>query len=215
MNSDDGSDPKADGGTEMASNDWEVDVESSSEGGEQTAAGGDAPDAQAADFQPPTGGSSDEASIDPYQPPESEIDPERGDGGVVRSDVEIFSSGGVGVATLLGGPLAAVGLLTYNFHEVGWEERVAPTLVVGLLACALIFGLGLYLPTGMSGLGLGGLAAAVVLAKKFNGEIREKLSGEPAEKSNWTAAGIGCLSLVGTFVIFFVGGFMYALIVGT
>lgn len=141
----------------------------------------------------------DDAEDSPYAPPDASVREERA-GDDRGSSPSIYSPAGVAIGTFLGGPVGATVLLYLNFSRLGWDTRARNTLALGVLATLCAFGLATVLPSGGgTGLTVGWVVAAIWIARHYQNEVEEKY-GRVAHLSNWNAAGIGCLSMLGAVV---------------
>jgi hypothetical protein len=170
------------------------------------------------DFQPPESGESpqmkEKVEDSPYEPPDSPVGESPGAGGT-HGPTKIFTPGGVGVGTFLGGPIAATVLMAMNFGRVGWEARQRNTVIIGILATLVVFAIAFALPAnGGTGLAIVWVAIAVYTAKQYQPALQEELGADFREASNWKAAGIGCVSFIAMIVVGFVGGFLFYAAVG-
>lgn len=119
---------------------------------------------------------------------------------------KFFSPQGIALATLLGGPLAAVGLLVYNCKQAGLNDQLSRVAAGGLAATFLAFGLVIAAPSSflpVAGISIGG---GMYYAKRLQSKIATRLDAPPRTYSDLGAAGAGCLFFFVSMAFFCVAG---------
>lgn len=160
--------------------------------------------------EPEVDETSDADDLSPYEPPESAVTDEgEGDDDLNEYGAPaVYSPSGISVGTFLGGPVAATILFYLNFSKLGWDDHARSTLAIGGVATAFAFTLGFMLPGNAgSGLTLVWVATAFFTARHYQQQLESRYGTIP-HISNWNAAGIGCLALLGVMAFFFVVFFM-------
>jgi hypothetical protein len=127
---------------------------------------------------------------------------------------QLYSQGAIGIATFVGGPLAAGVLVRRNYINLGNDQYGKHALSIGIISTLLIFGLLFSVPEHIVDKIPNFVIPAVYTA--IISFVVEKLQGEDLKKhkdsngvfySGWKAAGVGfvCMIILG------VGIFGYAL----
>lgn len=119
----------------------------------------------------------------------------------------LYPPNAVALATFLGAPIGGAVILAKNYRRLGRPSAARQALLWGLLATAALIALGFAI-AGRSPAILVALLPVVImaqLAKVLQGEAfeRHKQAGGHVA-SLWKAAGIGLVSLAGTFAVIFV-----------
>lgn len=120
----------------------------------------------------------------PYQPP-SEAS--------TATERPLYDINQIGVATFLGSPLAGAIVMALNYRRLA-PEKVVPTIVMGVIASAAVFGLAFALPEDFPNIVLPAayLAAVVGIASKTQGAaIKQAVAAGEPKASGWRSAGIG------------------------
>jgi hypothetical protein len=113
----------------------------------------------------------------------------------------LYDPTAIGIATFLGTPLAGSALMALNYKNLEKPKLAVWTVVIGIVATALLLVIAFILPDNFpgTGLSLGALLATVVVAKKSQGsliEAHQQAGGKMG--SRWVGAGVGlaCLAIV-------------------
>lgn len=123
---------------------------------------------------------------------------------------KIFSPQGIGIATLLGGPLAAVGLLAYNCRQVGWQDRMKTILGTGLVGSGLAYGLVVAAPSSFLPIAGASIGGAMYYANQLQSELVTRADIPPVNYSDLGAAGAGCLFSMVSMALFCFAGIVVA-----
>jgi hypothetical protein len=130
--------------------------------------------------------------------------------GQPKKDIKLYTTGWVGFATYVGGPLAGAFLMSKNFKELGQEDHAANTLKIGVVATLLIFGGLVLVPEAVLDKLPNSLLPIVYTAViyKFMVQYQEKdiekhLKEKGAKQSGWKATGIAILALLISMAYFF------------
>jgi hypothetical protein len=136
----------------------------------------------------------------PFQTPQAELQSTT----ITRSP--LYSIAGIGVATFIGTPLAGAWLLAHNLQLLGKADRVA--LVWGLSVVLLLVTLVLafVLPESVPAMpfAIAQLMAMIMLAKNLvEADLKQHAEAGGAVLSNWRAAGIGLMFIIGLAALMF------------
>jgi len=105
----------------------------------------------------------------------------------------------VGIATFLGSPLAGVGIIALNYKRLGEKRKAWLTILIGVMATAVLLTIAMLLPEGpwATGLGIGALMATVKTARALQGPALEDHTQRGGRiGSRWMAAGMGLLGIL-------------------
>jgi len=121
-------------------------------------------------------------------------------------EIRLYTPQHVAGATFLGGPLAGFLLMATNYRRMGHSDAAIGSVLVGLLATAVLAMIGILMPGLPSGTGtlicIASIFLMSTLAKNMQGEDVEahvQRGGKTA--SVWIALGIGLLVLAAEFVV--------------
>lgn len=123
---------------------------------------------------------------------------------------KLFSYFGIDLATFLGGPAAAAVVLWENLNTLGQKSLGKIILIGGIAFQFALFGFLISLPdptleeipTFLIPF-LSSILAHLVAYFLMNKELEAQKEKKDSQRSNWRAAGIGLLTGLGTFLIFF------------
>ncbi|VXC99600.1 conserved membrane hypothetical protein [Pseudomonas sp. 8Z] len=138
----------------------------------------------------------------PFQTPQAEL--QQADAGV--SQQPLYRIAAIGVGTFLGTPLAGAWMLAHNLQLLGKAHQVAMVWGVAVALFVLTIASGFVLPEEVPAMpfAIAQLVAMVMLAKHLSGAeiLRHDLAGG-AFLSNWRAAGVAILFLIGAVALLF------------
>ena len=117
---------------------------------------------------------------------------------------ELHSVKAIALATFIGSIFAGAVLLAVNFRRLGKGGMVVPTILAGLVALAIVIGIGFALPVGTPGMifVIAQIGLARLVATKTQGEAlkqHESRGGKIA--SAWKSAGVGAICFVGVLAL--------------
>lgn len=121
-------------------------------------------------------------------------------------DYKLFDANSVGLATLLGSPIAGSILMALNYRRLKKPEWGASAAVLGLLLTGLLVVAGYFIPQSASaGISIGVIFAMRAMARTVQGcDIEEHVREGGRKGSAWAAAGIGfSVSLLAGVIIFY------------
>lgn len=120
-----------------------------------------------------------------------------------HQNVKLYTTGWIGFATYVGGPLAATYLISKNFDYLGKKEYARTSLIIGLIFTLLLFGALPFIPENVMDrvpnylIPIAYTAIAYYLVGKYQEkEIQDHLKGNGARQSGWKVTGIAILSLI-------------------
>lgn len=126
---------------------------------------------------------------------------------VRTKDIKLYSQRSIGIATFLGGPLAAGYLIGENYRNLEELDNGKRALIIGLVATVLLF-VGIYsvpesimekVPNQIIPLAYTGLIYLIV--EKIHGTtLNQHKENGSAFYSGWRAAGVGAVSMAILFV---------------
>jgi hypothetical protein len=135
------------------------------------------------------------------------------DGALPGPAVALYTPNQVALAAFLGTALGGAIVLALNERRLGRQQAALVSVLLGLLATAVIVGLAFLLPKNFPGAPLGLLpliALRGIAAQRQRAFVDAHIAAGGKRASSWAAAGIGLL----TVVVIFVPVFVVALIVG-
>lgn len=124
----------------------------------------------------------------------------------------LFRVSGIGLATFLGTLLAGGILLAMNERALGRPQRALPVLLLSLVAMAAMVAVPALLPEDLPAITfwLPPLVAMVLLARQLQGAaIDARIAAGLPMRSNWLAAGIAVLTMVGVSALLALALFAY------
>lgn len=136
----------------------------------------------------------------PFQPPTATLH----DSDTQIGSTRLYSLAAVGWATLLGSPLAGAFIIMKNLRSLGRTAEVAQVWMMASGAFVVLLGLGMVLPDNLS---TTGITVAQVMGMYFYAKtlfevsVRQHRERGWAFHSNWRAAGVGLLFLLGLLVV--------------
>ncbi len=115
---------------------------------------------------------------------------------------KLFDSNSVGLATLIGGPVAGSLLMAINYRRLGFMGKAIAALVIGAIVTGLAIMIGWNIPTSVTfPLALALLFATKWLAQSLQGPtVKYHLEQGGSLASRWTAfaSGLGCMAVLFT-----------------
>lgn len=124
----------------------------------------------------------------------------------------LFRVSGIGLATFLGTLLAGGILLAMNERALGRPQRALPVLLLSLVATVAMVATASLLPEDVPSIvfSLPPLLAVVLLARQLQGAaIDARIAAGLPMRSNWLAAGIAVLTMVGVSALLALALFAY------
>lgn len=127
-----------------------------------------------------------------------------------QKNIKLYTTGWVGFATYLGGPLAGAYLMSKNFENLNKKEFASNTLRAGIVATLLLFGILPFIPEST----MDQIPNSIIpitytsviygfMTKYQDKDIKEHLKNNGIKQSGWKATGIAILSFVISMVYFF------------
>jgi len=115
-------------------------------------------------------------------------------------EIRLYTPQHVGVATLLGGPLAGCLLMATNYRRMGKSDAATVSVLFGLLAGVALAVIGITMPSVLSGFGPIVCIASIIvmrtLAQNTQGSAVEAHTRRGGKTdSAWNATGIGVVVL--------------------
>lgn len=127
-----------------------------------------------------------------------------------KKNTKFYTTIWVLIGTYLGGPLAGSYLMSKNFEALNQKNYAKNTLLIGIIANSLLFGLLIIIPSSVidqipnSMIPLTYTSAIYGLMIKFQDkEIKENLKDDENKQSGWKVIGIVILSLIISFLYVF------------
>lgn len=117
----------------------------------------------------------------------------------------MYSPGEITAATIFGGPIGGAWLLAINYRRLGEPRKARAALAIGLVALAALCGLGLFIDSQTSSLGLVSVVAMSAIARSLQSTAYHRhiaLGGPRA--SGWRTIGIGVAGFAVSLVV--IGG---------
>jgi hypothetical protein len=130
---------------------------------------------------------------DAYKPPEARLTDRR------SGDGKLYSSGQVGGAAFLGGPLAGCWLMAANYSEFGNDSARWQMLIWGVLGTLAVLGVSFLLPTRLPNALLPAVYAYTLseLADRLQGtQFDQHLAAGGRKHSSWRVVGVSVVCLV-------------------
>ncbi len=131
--------------------------------------------------------------------------------GVITNSDKLYSQRAIGIATYIGGPIAAGWLVRENFRSLGKDDYGKHALAISILAAFLIFAGIFSIPEAIIDKNPNFLIPMVytgiiyLIIEKLQGEaISNHQKNEGAFYSGWKAAGVGLINMV-IYVVIILG----------
>lgn len=130
--------------------------------------------------------------------------------------IKFHSKNGIGLATFIGGPLAAGFLIRKNYLNLGKTDQANHALFIGILSTVVLLALAISIPEGsydkLLSYAIPTAYTAIVyfLVDKYQGTVlqqHEEANGE--FYSRWRAAGVGLIG--GVFMLIAIFGYAFAI----
>jgi len=125
--------------------------------------------------------------------------------------MKLYTTNWVIFATYIGGPLAGAYLMSKNFENLNNKKFALNTLIIGILATLLLFGILPFIPESILNSIPNYIIPAIYTSiiygfmKKYQDkDIKEYLKNNGVKQSWWKAMGIAILSLIISMLYFFV-----------
>lgn len=120
-----------------------------------------------------------------------------------QKNTKLYTTGWVGFATYLGGPLAGAYLMSKNFESLNKKDCAQNALKNGIIATLLLFGLLAFIPESIMDQVPNSLIPLTytsviwsLMTKYQDKEIKEHLKNNGVKQSGWKVTGIAILSLI-------------------
>lgn len=130
-------------------------------------------------------------------------------------DLKFYSQKSIGLATFLGGPMAAGYLIKENYKALNQAEKGKTALIISIIATVVLFGTIFMIPEPIMDKIPRMIIPAVytgiiyLIVDKIHGAILNKhQENENAFYSGWKAAGIGLISLIVLLAVIFASVFL-------
>ncbi|PCI42095.1 MAG: hypothetical protein COB51_13395 [Moraxellaceae bacterium] len=139
---------------------------------------------------------------DIYQPPAAEVTTSI----PTTADFKLYKISGVGLATVLGSPIAGGILMSQNFRRLGNQAAANKTLVLSILGTIAVFVIAYFIPENIdvpgAALTVPQLIIMIMLTKQFQeSDIKQHQEAGGIMASNWKAFGIAILVVLGLIAL--------------